>query len=84
MSEKKIVAEDGTFRVMIQCKNPKKNPVHHELVTIQDIFNVVNEKNLSKFIKEFKQALQFGIMTRELTKEVAKKIEAIFSNSGYP
>ena len=57
---------------MIQKKNPKKNPVHHKIETVSDIFRILNSKNLNKFMKEFKQGMQVGIATRELAKSIAK------------
>lgn len=72
MAQNPLLGEDGHIMVKIQKKNPKKNAPVHELKTIQDIFNVVNEKNLNKFIREFKQGLQVGIAIRELSKTHAK------------
>ena len=62
---------DGSISIKIQIPNPKPNAPVHELKTIQDIFKVVNKKNLNKFIREFKQGLQIGIFLRDITQDVA-------------
>lgn len=65
--------KDGSFSIMIQKKNPKKNPLTHKIETVQDIFDAVNEKNLNRFIKDFKQGLQVAMATRSLIESIAKE-----------
>ena len=64
--------EDYEFRIKIQKKNPKKGAKTYKFVTIQDIFDVITEKNINKFCREFKQALSVGIATRKLINVLAK------------
>ena len=64
--------EKPILRLMISKKNPKKNPVHHELITVADIFKCINEKNINKFMREFKQGMSVGIATRNLAISLAK------------
>lgn len=65
--------EDGRFYVKIQKKNPKKNPKTYTVETVQDIFNLVTEKNINRFMKEFKMGLKTGIELRKLVTVIAKK-----------
>ena len=64
---------DGSISIKIQIPNPKPNAPEHKLITIQDIFKVVNKKNVNKFIREFKQGLQVGIALRDVTQAIAKE-----------
>lgn len=65
--------QGGHFSLKIQKKNPKKDAPVHKFVTVQDIFNALNEKNVNKFMKEFKQGMQVAIALRELSKALAKE-----------
>ena len=63
--------------LLIQKKNPKKNAIHYELTTIEEIFNLLTEKNLNKFMRDFKQGMKVSIAFRDLAKAIseAKGIE---------
>ena len=58
--------ENDFFYIMIQKKNPKKNAKRYELSTVQDIFNILTEKNINKFMKEFKMGMKLGITLRNI------------------
>ena len=60
------------FSVMVKKRNPKPNAKSHKLVTVQDIFNVLTEKNVNRFMKEFKQGMKVAIAMRELAKSISK------------
>lgn len=60
------------FSVMVQSRNPKPNAKGYKLVTVQDIFNVLTEKNVNRFMKEFKQGMKVAIAMRELAKSISK------------
>ena len=64
---------DRSISIKIQIPNPKPNAPEHKLITVQDIFRVVNKKNLNKFIREFKQGLQVGIALRDITQSIAEE-----------
>jgi len=66
-----------SLSLLIQKKNPKKNAIHYELTTIEEIFNLLTEKNLNKFMRDFKQGMRVSIAFRDLAKAIseAKGIE---------
>jgi hypothetical protein len=68
-----VLGTDNSFCMMIQKKNPKKNAKQYTLVTVQDIFNILTEKNINKFMREFKMGMQLGINLRNLTKIIIEK-----------
>lgn len=65
--------EQPTLRIGIMKKKPKKNPVTYELKTVGDIFNMLNDKNINKFMREFKTGMQVSIAARELMKSIVEK-----------
>lgn len=68
----KNAIKDNKFIVKVQKRKPKPNAVSHKLTTIQDIFNVLTEKNVDRFMKEFKQGMKVGIAMREFAKSIAE------------
>lgn len=58
--------ENNEIKFRIQKKNPKKNPIEYKLETLQDIFDATNNKNVNKFLREFKICLTAGFLIREL------------------
>lgn len=60
--------DNTTFRIGIMKEKPKKNHVKYELKTVGDIFNMLNSKNINRFMREFKNGMQISIAMRELMK----------------
>ncbi len=58
--------ENNEIKFRIQKKRPKKNAKEYKLETLQDIFDATNNKNVDKFLKEFKMCLTSGFIIREL------------------
>ena len=42
----------------------------HELKTLADVHNVINEKNIDNFLSDFEQWLRFGIEMRTLSEKM--------------
>ena len=77
MNDEPMLGADNSFIIKIQKKNPKKNPKQYELKTVQDIFSILNDKNINKFMREFKKGMELGIALRELSKTLVEPIEGI-------
>lgn len=69
MSEKKY-----HFGFEILKKNPKKNAKFYELVTVQDIYAILTEENINKFMREFKIGMKVSVAMRDLM--IAKGIKS--------
>jgi len=77
IADEPVLGADNSFIIKIQKKNPKKNPKQYELTTVQDIFSILNNKNINKFMREFKKGMELGIALRELSKTLVEPIEGI-------
>jgi hypothetical protein len=57
----------------IQGYDSKEKSKQYEIITVQDIFSILTDKNINKFMREFKQAMKIGIALREITKALDLK-----------
>lgn len=65
--------KEGMIKLEITKKNPKKNAKSYHIETVQDIFNVINSKNINKFIREFKIVLHSGLLLKACNENFTKE-----------
>lgn len=76
LSEFSLDAENS-FSFAIQKDNPKNDAPQYKLKTVQEIFDILTEKNIDKFMLEFKMIMQVGINVRNISKAVIEKEEGV-------
>lgn len=64
----------NTLLIKVQKKNPKPNPKEYKLETIQDIFDMLDEKNINRFMKDFKQGMRISIAMRTLSESIGESV----------
>ena len=65
--------ENSKFVFQVTKKGKKaKDPIKHELNTVHDIIHALDEKNIEKFLKDFKSYLLLSVNVKEMLKSQLK------------
>lgn len=77
-TEDKLDGHNDGLIFELKNKDPKENPITHEITSLQDIANAVTVENIDGFIVDFKGALLAYLLVKETVKESNPNIELIF------
>lgn len=70
------IKKGETFGLHIQKKNPKPNAPEYNMITVQEIFDILTPENMNRFFKDFKTGMSAAVHLRQVVKEIANSIHA--------
>ncbi len=61
------------FTVLVKKENAKENAKEYRLKTIKEIYDILNSKNVDRFLEDFRVGVKSFVLLREATQAIGVK-----------